>query len=379
MRPARVACISVLALCAATVRAFSIMATGAEEHQPLAPTVSGFALHSVYSHTADGSIKRHIVPDNHRRLAEAEIAEEEAAEAAEAAGGAEAPPFAQHMFSTTRESVLAFTQMMLMSYPHWWETTQTYAMYAVPGQTFPEMGSTAASNTRYRTAAYDEAKAALGRERFAPAEDVFLGARAANDRSSQLGVNVFVYKRGNATVLYFRGSWSDMDTYDNMFLLKDWLLQKAQATNLKRWAALGLEVTPAMKERTHPGFLDAAAARIYKDTLRATSAFGAQILGSDIAALGAATGVDPKKIERQGYWPVYKAVVRDVLATQRAAGQLTQSEVYLVGHSKGATAASLVSMWLKKEDGVSYPALAMSPFGSQCFARALYSHDMNTR
>jgi len=79
--------------------------------------------------------------------------------------------------------------------------------------------------------------------------------------------------------------------------------------------------------------------------------------------------VSASDIKKYGYWPITKMMVRALLPADR--DQDAEPNIFISGHSQGGARASLVSMWLEKEDGKKYKTYSLSPLGVQCISRQL--------
>lgn len=101
--------------------------------------------------------------------------------------------------------------------------------------------------------------------------------------------------------------------------------------------------------------------------LRAGTTAFTHMHNEELAA--SAPGISKEDIRKYGYWPLTKHMVRQVLPSDRDTA--AEGPIYISGHSQGGARASLVSMWLEKEDGKKYRTYALSPVGCQCFARKL--------
>ena len=134
---------------------------------------------------------------------------------------------------------------------------------------------------------------------------------------------------------------------------------------------IGGEITDTMRKRWGNDLKERCA-------LRAGTTLYTTLHNSDLA--NSVDGVSVGEIKKYGYWPITKKVMRGLLPADRDLD--AEPTIYLTGHSQGGARASLVSMWLEKEDGIAYKTYALSPVGCQCFSRRLSflpgsSHNQN--
>ncbi|GMI38942.1 hypothetical protein TeGR_g11085 [Tetraparma gracilis] len=175
------------------------------------------------------------------------------------------------------------------------------------------------------------------------------------------GVALGVYEAADGTqMLVFRGSYSHGD-FDNILKwMKDWILEKAGDSVIQAWEGIGETFTDEMKSRKG-GDLQSRCG------MRAGTTLFTNMHNGDLAE--SVEGVSASDIKKYGYWPITKLMVRSLLPADR--DQNLDPTIYISGHSQGGARASLVSMWLEKEDGVAYKTYSLSPLGVQCMSRQL--------
>lgn len=153
-------------------------------------------------------------------------------------------------------------------------------------------------------------------------------------------------------MIVFRGSYSSGD-FDNIVKwIKDWILDRMEKRVKDSYTDMGYELTSEQEARSGGDVQSRCA-------LRAGTAVFTQMHNTDLA--NSADGVSKNDINKWGYWPITKMMVRQVLPADRDQG--AEGDIYITGHSQGGARASLVSMWLEKEDGSKYRTYAMSPVG----------------
>jgi len=174
-----------------------------------------------------------------------------------------------------------------------------------------------------------------------------------------LAVSVYHSPRRRATVLVFRGTFSYTNFEDiALWYGRDWIFYRWRDLILHDWSqVLGLPATEEMLERgsgISEWFFNGLLWHIMRHMRRR--------MAGRISLL---TDAPPDQIDQQGYWPVLKKVVRDILPRGRSRRDL--GRVYLTGHSKGSALASQVSMWLAKADDTRYETVALESTGYQCW------------
>ncbi|GMH89151.1 hypothetical protein TrVE_jg11726 [Triparma verrucosa] len=179
--------------------------------------------------------------------------------------------------------------------------------------------------------------------------------------STATGVAMGVYESSDGEkMIVFRGSYSTGD-FDNIVKwIKDWILDRMEQRVKDSYTDMGYELTDEQKARSGGDVQSRCA-------LRAGTTVFTQLHNTDLA--NNADGITKEDIKRYGYWPITKMMVRQVLPTSRSIS--SEGPTYITGHSQGGARASLVSMWLEKEDNVKYRTYAMSPVGVSCFSRKL--------
>ena len=125
--------------------------------------------------------------------------------------------------------------------------------------------------------------------------------------------------------------------------MKDWILEKAGDSVIQAWEGIGETFTDEMKSRKG-GDLQSRCG------MRAGTTLFTNMHNGDLAE--SVEGVSASDIKKYGYWPITKLMVRSLLPADR--DQNLDPTIYISGHSQGGARASLVSMWLEKEDGVAY-------------------------
>jgi hypothetical protein len=186
-------------------------------------------------------------------------------------------------------------------------------------------------------------------------------SRYNEGKQEATGVAMGVYEAADGTqMIVFRGSYSYGD-FDNILKwMKDWILEKCQDSVKDAWEESGFVYTADMKKREGNDLQSRCA-------MRAGTTVFTRIHDQDLA--NSVDGVSASDIKKYGYWPITKLMVRQVLAADRDLD--AEPTIYISGHSQGGARASLVSMWLEKEDGKKYKTYSLSPLGVQCFSRQL--------
>lgn len=192
--------------------------------------------------------------------------------------------------------------------------------------------------------------------------------RAKGDLETLYGVNAVLYSNptNNQKILFFRGTYGQ--GYGNMKNLALWfIIDKLQDTILNMWTTAGNKITSSIKNRksSHKGIYDFALNKVGSGQV---STFMSNLLKNE------ADNVRPVEDKKEnGYWPITKMFVRDILpATRDKTVEVTNSanhlgdSFYLAGHSQGGTRAQYTSMWLEKEDGMKYNTVTFGATGSQC-------------
>lgn len=191
-------------------------------------------------------------------------------------------------------------------------------------------------------------------ERFHPEEGIDEG----------MGVAMGVYRSVSETVLVFRGSYTTGDV-NNMFLWFDgWIFERFGPQLVENWKfATNTDLTTEMEQRLEVDDLSIRGTfmasvnlfRIQHDELWMKIA---ERKGSNINAT---------ELIVNGYWPLTKQVVREVLPENRTLDN--EDPVYITGYSQGGGRASLVSMWLEQTDGIAYETYVFGAVGVQCAVR----------
>eukprot|EP00667_Euglena_gracilis_P008907 EG_transcript_9044 len=241
--------------------------------------------------------------------------------------------------------------------PHWWLQSAFDPLYDTNETLFEDRPDSLAGEIRWRDQQYHAFAASVGLAW--PTTALPIGG--PEDRED-IGVAVSVYRSRDrsATVLVFRGTFSYTNFEDiALWYGRDWIFYRWRDLILHDWRdVLGLPVTPEMLQRG-----SGLSEWFYNGLLWHVMRHMRRRLAGRISLM---TDASPHDIDQQGYWPVLKRVVRDILPAGRARRDL--GKVYLTGHSKGGALASQVSMWLAKEFGARYETFALEATGYQCWA-----------
>jgi hypothetical protein len=193
------------------------------------------------------------------------------------------------------------------------------------------------------------------------------------------GVAMAVYKTSTDRVLVFRSAIeagpSSVDEFSNLFLWYDgWFLERMKQQLKDNWVA----------ETTASAWTDAAGASVrdsqdamaHRAHFRARNAALMNKQQNDWLKAGLDSTVNLMSV---GYWSLTKTLVRAELAATR--NKAADGNVYITGHSQAGARAAMVSMWLEKDDSVSYPTYTFNAPGVQCAVRyslpAVYGVDMD--
>jgi hypothetical protein len=188
-----------------------------------------------------------------------------------------------------------------------------------------------------------------------PEEQYNKGARDAT------GVSMGVYEAIDGTQLFvFRGTYGDGDIKNIFRMTKDWVIEKTTDDIINSWEELGKNVTDEMENKSDDGLPEEC-------LMRAGSTVYSYIGGYKLS--NKVDDVSYDDIQKYGYWPLTKLMIRALLPADR--DKTKDPSIYITGHSQGGARASLVSMWLEKEDGEKYRTYALAPVGVQCFSRSL--------
>jgi hypothetical protein len=270
-------------------------------------------------------------------------------------------------FRTPRDRIATFLKMNAIAYPasnateppQWWLNAAYSELLGSNASHFPGRPKGLEAEIAWRARQFRRFMTTVGLQW--PETTV----PSTTGQEPSLAVLVFRNPRTRATVLVFRGTMSRADVDDSaLWYAQDWVYYKWREGILCDWQnLLGQPVTPAMRVRGR-GFAEWAANGLLWHAARYGSLRHAH-------RLALATGMDERGFRLQGYWPLLKRVVREVLAT-------SSGKVYLTGHSKGGALAALTSMWLAQETGIRYPTYALEATGYQCWANRALRDDVDS-
>jgi hypothetical protein len=182
-----------------------------------------------------------------------------------------------------------------------------------------------------------------------------------NGKMESVGVSMGVYEAVDGTQFFvFRGTYSMGDFENVLRMIKDWTIENTRDDIINAWVDAGQNVTSEMEDREDDGFLEECSLRAGATYLSYTGSLKLSMAVDDVSY---------EDIRKHGYWPLTKMMVRTLLPVDRDVTK--DPTIYITGHSQGGSRASLVSMWLEKEDGEKYKTYSLSPIGVQCFSRQL--------
>jgi len=218
------------------------------------------------------------------------------------------------------------------------------------------------------TASREEIRAASGQT------DSFLGARSTTCTSvlasegrcfGDEGMAMSTYSDTDSTILVLQAGLGTTDMDNLIWQNKAWILEHFEDSLQEQWLISAQQVASEnISYRT--------AEDTYEYPVRCAFLEDTYSPYTDTDAVTAGTDIARSYLEEEGLWPLVKQLVRTVLPE----GTQSTKTVYLAGTGLGGSHAALASMWLKKNDDLSYDTYVIAAPGFQCIARDKYSTDL---
>jgi hypothetical protein len=192
-----------------------------------------------------------------------------------------------------------------------------------------------------------------------------------NTARKTIGVAALEFTRGNLTLLVFRGTFTPGDYNNINNWIIEWVLGSMTAHMKRVWTdQAGLDWGPDLQDKAQQSTFKQT--MVINAVVAAMSPFLSSAFPSDLAAAVAGLAnlsFSAADAARLGYWPLDKLIADSARAAAAARG----GELRLSGHSQGGTRAQLVSMYLRKRYGETYPGITFGATGAMCLARRLGS------
>lgn len=205
----------------------------------------------------------------------------------------------------------------------------------------------------------------------------------------EFGVQALEWNRADATILAFRGTFTDGDYTNIENWMIDYLLEKSTDRMKQAWIQdAGLEWTAEMEERSRVddrwAKLEIRAGESYilgrnrplKDGLTRKESVMQRLV--DAVAMNdtlssAIGGFTMKDAEATGYWKLTKLIVDEAAILARE----NNRTLVLTGHSQGGTRAQFASMYLYRTTGIAHPTITFAATGGACAARLTFDSNGN--